>query len=271
MSLVRCWSVTSTNTWTAKREFSVLFEPTDRKSLAGYSPTKNFMLVNELDNVRNKIYLWTPNEDGTWKQEPLPGVPEFGTVSVGAVDEEESDEFFMTVRDYITPTTLYLGTAGDPAVEKLKSLPAFFDASGLVVEQFEATSKDGTKIPYFQVSHKDTKLDGTNPTLLYGYGGFEISLTPNYSATTGLAWLTQGGVYVVANIRGGGEFGPKWHQAALKEKRHKAYEDFIAVGEDLIKRKVTDSDHLGVMGGSNGGFADWQTCWCCGQTCSAPW
>ncbi|PQO34138.1 S9 family peptidase [Bremerella cremea] len=237
-----------------ERKFSVLFEPTDRKSLAGYSSTKNFMLVNELDNVRNKIYLWTPNEDGTWKQEPLPGVPEFGKVSVGAVDEEESDEFFLTVTDYITPTTLYLGTAGDPEIEKLKSLPEFFDASDLQVEQFEATSKDGTKIPYFQVSHKDLKLDGSNATLLYGYGGFEIALTPNYSATTGTAWLSKGGVFVVANIRGGGEFGPKWHQAALKENRHKAYEDFIAVGEDLIKRKVTSTPHLGVMGGSNGGL-----------------
>ncbi|RCS56055.1 S9 family peptidase [Bremerella cremea] len=237
-----------------ERKFSVLFEPTDRKSLDGYSSTKNFMLVNELDNVRNKIYLWTPGKDGTWKQELLPGVPEFGKVSVGAVDEEESDEFFLTVTDYITPTTLYLGTAGNPEIEKLKALPAFFDASNLQVEQFEATSKDGTKIPYFQVSHKDLKLDGSNATLLYGYGGFEIALTPNYSATTGTAWLSKGGVFVVANIRGGGEFGPKWHQAALKENRHKAYEDFIAVGEDLIKRKVTSTEHLGVMGGSNGGL-----------------
>ncbi len=186
--------------------------------------------------------------------EPIRGVQEFAQVSVGAVDEEESDEFFLTVTDYITPTTLYLGTAGNPAIEKLKALPEFFDASDLQVQQFEATSKDGTKIPYFQVSHKDLKLDGTNATLLYGYGGFEIALTPNYSATTGTAWLSKGGVFVVANIRGGGEFGPKWHQAALKENRHKAYEDFIAVGEDLIKRKVTSTEHLGVMGGSNGGL-----------------
>ncbi|WDI42401.1 prolyl oligopeptidase family serine peptidase [Bremerella sp. P1] len=237
-----------------KREFTVLFEPTDRKSLAGYSPTKNHLIVNELDNVRNKIYLWTPGEDGKWKSEPLPGVPQFGSISVGAVDEEESDEFFLTITDYTLPTTLYLGTCGDAKLQKLKSLPAFYDATGMVVEQFEATSQDGTKIPYFQVSHQDLKLDGKNATLLYGYGGFEVPLTPNYSATTGTAWLTEGGVFVVANIRGGGEFGPKWHQAALKENRHKAYEDFIAVAEDLIARKVTTPEHLGVMGGSNGGL-----------------
>jgi len=236
------------------REFQVLFEPTDRKSLAGYSPTKNYLIVNELDNVRNKIYLWTPSENGEWKRQPMPGMPEFGTVSVSAVDDEESDEIFLTVRDYISPTTLFIGTAGDDKLVELKSLPAFFNAEGLKVQQFEATSADGTKIPYFQVAREDIELDGTNPTLLYGYGGFEIPLVPNYSATTGTAWLTQGGVFVVANIRGGGEFGPRWHQAALKENRHKAYEDFIAVAEDLIERKVTTPKHLGVMGGSNGGL-----------------
>ncbi len=124
----------------------------------------------------------------------------------------------------------------------------------MVVSQHEAVSKDGTKVPYFQVARKDLELDGTNPTLLYGYGGFEISLTPSYSALAGAAWMEKGGVYVVANIRGGGEFGPKWHQAALKEKRHRAYEDFAAVAEDLVKRKITSVKHLGAMGGSNGGL-----------------
>ena len=237
-----------------KRELQVLFEPGPRKSLAGYSPTKNYLIVNELDNVRNKIYLWTPSLDGPWKSEPLAGMPEFGTVSASAVDDEESDEFFLTVTDYVTPTTLFIGTAGEKELTKLKALPQYFNAEGLVVEQHEATSKDGTKIPYFQVSRKELKLDGENPTLLYGYGGFEVPLVPNYSATTGTAWLTKGGVFVVANIRGGGEFGPMWHQAALKENRHKAFEDFIAVGEDLVKRKVTSPKRLGVMGGSNGGL-----------------
>ena len=181
-------------------------------------------------------------------------MPEFGTVVATAVDDEDSDDYFMTVTDYVTPTSLSLGTIGKGAPEKLKQLPAFFDASGLAVSQHEATSKDGTRMPYFQVARKSLVLDGKNPTLLYGYGGFEISMMPGYSGGVGAAWLEKGGVYVVANIRGGGEFGPKWHQAALKANRHKAYEDFIAVGEDLIRRKVTSTPHLGIQGGSNGGL-----------------
>jgi prolyl oligopeptidase len=236
-----------------QRRFDVLFEPTERKSLAGYSPTLNHVLVNELDNVRNRVYVLT-RKDGTWTREPLPGMPEFGTVSAHGVDDEESDDYFMTVTDYLTPTSLSLGMAGQGAPEKLKQLPAFFDAKSLAVSQHETTSKDGTRIPYFQVSRKDLALDGRNPTLLYGYGGFEIPMVPGYSAGVGAAWLEKGGVYVVANIRGGGEFGPKWHQAALKASRHKAYEDFIAVAEDLVRRKVTSTPHLGIQGGSNGGL-----------------
>jgi prolyl oligopeptidase len=181
-------------------------------------------------------------------------MPELGTVGANAVDEEESDDYFMTVTDYLTPTALFLGTVGKGAPEKLKQLPAFFDASGLVTTQHETTSKDGTRIPYFQVARKGLALDGKNPTLLYGYGGFEISEVPMYSPGQGAAWLEKGGVYVVANIRGGGEFGPKWHQAALKANRHKAYEDFVAVAEDLVRRKVTSTPHLGIRGGSNGGL-----------------
>ena len=109
-------------------------------------------------------------------------------------------------------------------------------------------------MPYFLVRPKDAKNDGSNPTLLYGYGGFEISLTPAYSGGVGKGWLEKGGVYVVANIRGGGEYGPRWHQAALKANRHKAYEDFAAVAQDLIARKITSPAHLGIQGGSNGGL-----------------
>jgi prolyl oligopeptidase len=139
-------------------------------------------------------------------------------------------------------------------MKKLKSLPHFFNTKGLATEQFEAISKDGTKIPYFVVQPRKMRADGTNPTLLYGYGGFEIEMLPGYSATTGDAWLTKGGVYVLANIRGGGEFGPAWHQAALKENRQRAYDDFAAVAEDLIRRGITSPQHLGIMGGSNGGL-----------------
>ncbi len=236
-----------------ERRFDVLFEPTDRKSLAGFSPTLGHVLVNELDNVKNRLYVLT-RKNGTWTREPLPGLPELGTVSASAVDDEESDDYFLTVTDYLTPTSLSLGTVGRGPAEKLKQLPAFFDASGLVTTQHEATSKDGTRIPYFQVSRKDLVLDGKNPTLLYGYGGFEIPMVPGYSGGVGSAWLEKGGVYVVANIRGGGEFGPRWHQAALKANRNKAYEDFIAVAEDLVRRKVTSTPHLGIQGGSNGGL-----------------
>ena len=236
-----------------ERRFDVLFQPTERKSLAGYSTTRNHILLNELDNVRNRIYVLSPGKNG-WKRAPLAGMPEIGTVSANAVDSDESDDFFMTVTNYVTPTSLSIGTVGKGAPTKLKSLPAFFDAKNLEVSQHEATSKDGTRIPYFQVSKKGMALDAKNPTLLYGYGGFEISMLPGYSAGVGAAWLEKGGTYAVANIRGGGEFGPKWHQAALKANRHKAYEDFIAVAEDLIRRRVTSTPHLGIMGGSNGGL-----------------
>jgi prolyl oligopeptidase len=236
-----------------ERRFDVLFQPTGRKSFAGFSPTLNHVLVNELDNVRNRVYVLT-RKHGKWAREPLPGMPEFGTVSADAVDDEESDDYFMSVTDYLTPTSLSLGTVGKGVPETLKQLPAFFDAKGLAVSQHEIVSKDGTRIPYFQVARKDLALDGKNPTLLYGYGGFEVSEVPNYSPGQGASWLEKGGVYVVANIRGGGEFGPKWHQAALKANRRKAYEDFIAVAEDLVRRKVTSTPHLGIRGGSNGGL-----------------
>ena len=236
-----------------KRDFAALFTPTERSSLAGYTPTRNHIIVNELDNVKNRLYVLTPGADG-WKREPLPGLPEFGTISAGAVDATDSDAYFVTVTDFLTPTSLLYGEIGKGAPEVLKAMPAFFDSSTLAVSQHEATSADGTRVPYFQVAQKDLKLDGQNPTVLYGYGGFEVSMTPSYSASIGDSWLNKGGVYVVANIRGGGEFGPKWHQAALKANRHKAYEDFIAVAEDLIARKVTSTPHLGTLGGSNGGL-----------------
>jgi prolyl oligopeptidase len=235
------------------RNFDVLFEPTDRKSLSGASPTRHHILLNELDNIRNKLYVLT-YKDGKWLREPLPGVPEIGTSNAFAVDADESDDFFLTSSSYLLPMTLSIGTIGGKPVEKLKQGPTFFDAKGLTVTQHEAKSLDGTRVPYFQVSRTDLKLDGSNPTLLYGYGGFEISMVPGYSGGAGVGWLEKGGVYVVANIRGGGEFGPKWHQAALKANRPRAYEDFAAVAEDLIARKITTPPHLGIQGGSNGGL-----------------
>jgi prolyl oligopeptidase len=235
-----------------KRNFNLLFEPTERKSLAGWSGTKHYLIINELDNVRNRLYV-LQRKHGAWTRTPLEA-PSFGSVNADGIDADESDDYFMTATDFLTPSSLYFGTVGQPGVEKLKSLPAFFDANGLEITQHEATSRDGTKIPYFQVARKSLTLEGSNPTLLYGYGGFEISMLPNYNAGVGSAWLDRGGVYVLANIRGGGEFGPKWHEAARKAHRQHAYDDFVAVAEDLIQRKVTSPNHLGIQGGSNGGL-----------------
>jgi prolyl oligopeptidase len=236
-----------------KRKVEVLFEPTETRSLAGYSPTRHHVLLNVLEDVRNRVSVLTPGRRG-WTEAPLEGIPEMGSVSLSAVDSDTSDGYFMNMSGYLTPSTLAYGEIGGAKPTSIKGLPEYFSADGLEVQQHFATSADGTRVPYFQVSRAGVTLDGKTPTLLYGYGGFEISLTPGYRATVGAAWLERGGAYVVANIRGGGEYGPRWHQAALREKRHRAYEDFIAVGEDLISRGVTSTPHLGIMGGSNGGL-----------------
>nr|WP_316414856.1 prolyl oligopeptidase family serine peptidase [Mesoterricola silvestris] len=233
-----------------KRDFAVLFEPSATTSLEDATWTKNLLILNVMDDVKNRLTVLTP---GTWKAVPLQGAPAMGATSVYAVDDEASDDYFMTTRDFLTPDSFFLGTPG-AAPALLKSLPAFFDASGLEVTQHFTPSKDGTRIPYFQVSRKGLKLDGANPTLLDGYGGFEVSSLPYYSGALGRAWLDRGGVFVLANIRGGGEYGPRWHQAALKANRPRAYEDFAAVARDLAARKVTSPKRLGIMGGSNGGL-----------------
>jgi len=238
------------------RDFDVLFEPTESTSLAGATLTRNHVVLNVMEDVKNRLVVMTHGEQG-WRSAPMPvGSLELGTTSVSAVEADESDQVWLTVTDYLTPTTLMLGEAGGPpeSIEVLKTMPAFFDAEGSVIEQHFATSGDGTRVPYFMVRARDIAYDGSNPTLLYGYGGFEISLTPAYSGGVGMGWLEKGGVYVVANIRGGGEYGPRWHQAALKANRHRAYEDFAAVARDLIARKVTSPAHLGIQGGSNGGL-----------------
>lgn len=234
------------------RIFDVIFEPTNNSALASFGFTKDYLFINVLEDVKNRIYTMKLG-DKEWKKSPLIGAPAFGTVNINAVDSDESNEFFMTATDYLTPTTLSFGEIGKEP-KKLKSMPAFFDGKDLQISQHFATSKDGTKVPYFMVAKKDLKLDGNNPTLLYGYGGFEISMQPNYNASAGRAWTTQGGVYVVANIRGGGEYGPRWHQAALKSNRLRAYEDFAAVANDLFARKVSSPRRLGIQGGSNGGL-----------------
>ena len=235
------------------RTMHVLFEPTPRTSLISCASTRNHLLVTTLDNVRNRLFTLT-FRDGLWQRQPLQGLPEYGTASCIPVDDLETDEFFLITASSLQPSTLSLGTVGEAVPERLKQSPAFFAAAGLRVSQHEAVSKDGTRVPYFQIGPENLPADGSTPTLLYGYGGFEIPLLPGYEPIAGAAWLEQQHVYVIANIRGGGEFGPAWHQAALKAKRPRAYEDFIAVAEDLIARKVTSPKHLGVKGGSNGGL-----------------
>jgi prolyl oligopeptidase len=234
------------------RDFQVVFEPSARVSLQEYSVTRSYLLLDVLDNVKGRVLEARP-EAGGWKLREV-AVPESAAIGTMAFDRLESDDYWMTVTSFTAPTSLYLARAGSDAREKLKSLPAFFDAKGLTVTQFEATAKDGTRIPYFVVMREGTKLDGSSPTILYGYGGFEIAQKPGYNATTGSAWLEKGGVWALANIRGGGEFGPAWHEAGRREGREKTHGDFIAVGEDLIKRGITSPRHLGIYGGSQGGL-----------------
>jgi prolyl oligopeptidase len=232
------------------RNFQIIYEPDDRSSLVSVSNTKDFLLLNKITNIRSELVKCLL-EDGKWKMKKVEA-PDFGAISISTADDF-SDQYFFTFTNYLEPSSLYY-VSDNQDIKKVKSLPHFFDSEKFEVEQYEAKSKDGTMIPYFIIFAKDMLLDGKNPTLLYGYGGFEVSMRPRYSATIGNCWLEMGGVYVVANIRGGGEFGPQWHQAALKENRQRAYDDFYAVAEDLINRKITSPSHLGIEGGSNGGL-----------------
>lgn len=233
------------------RDFQVLFTPGERVSLGSVSTTLNHLLLTTLDNVRGRLYRLSLGEDGAWGREEI-ALPGLGTVGIGSTSDTD-DTFFFTYQDFLTPSSLYLVRPGQEP-QRIKTTPEHFDAAGMTVAQHEATSADGTKVPYFIVMPAGFTADGTNPTMLYGYGGFEQSMKPGYSAATGASWVARGGVYVLANIRGGGEFGPRWHQAALRENRQRSYDDFIAVAEDLIARGVTSPAHLGIAGGSNGGL-----------------
>jgi prolyl oligopeptidase len=233
-----------------KRDFRTVVDPGPRETVNGVSATKDYLLVSMLNNVQGELrrYRFT---NGRWSHETVPA-PKMGSIRLSSTSPF-TNRYFFTYSGFTQPTTLYLAQeSGSP--RQVASLPAMFDATGLAVNQHEATSKDGTKIPYFVVHRGDMQLDGNNPTLLYGYGGFELSQTPGYGSTVGAAWLERGGVYVVANIRGGGEFGPEWHRAGLKENRQRVYDDFLAVAQNLIDRKITSPDHLGIRGGSNGGL-----------------
>ncbi|MGJ7544890.1 prolyl oligopeptidase family serine peptidase [Variovorax sp. LT1R16] len=239
-----------------RRELTVLFAPDDSSALDSHSWTRHHLIVNVMHDVVNRLEVLTPPAEGrgAWQRQRLGGAPALSTIEAGGIDEYENDDYFLTVSGFLQPTTLYIGTVGQGEPQALKHSPAFFDASRFRVRQHFASSKDGTRVPYFEIASKDLKADGTNPTLQYAYGGFEVSLQPSYSGSIGRAWLERGGVYVVANIRGGAEYGPRWHQAALQENRLRTCEDFAAVSEDLIARGITSPAHLGAMGGSNGGL-----------------
>ena len=235
------------------REFETLFKPGPRVSLASFAPMKSMVMLDLLDNVASRLVEMRRGADGQWVSREV-DAPKLATLGASALDRRESDDYLLYVTGFTTPTTLYFARGGTDAREKVKNLPDFFDATAIVVSQHEATSKDGTKIPYFQVSRRDAKLDGGNPVILYGYGGFEISQVPTYSAFVGNGWLARGGVWVLANLRGGGEFGPAWNQVARREGRHLVHEDYAAVAEDLIRRKLTSPAKLGILGGSQGGL-----------------
>ena len=278
-------------------EPTVIFAPDARTALQSWTWTRDFLILELLADVQSELLVLDP-ADG-FSATPLPGVPANHMVGLGAVDKYDdatANDYWMVTTGFLTPSTLSYGrlegrnTAGDNdgsdcgrastrTAEVIKSAPALFPGEGLTVEQHFATSDDGTQIPYFQIADSDLVLDGRNPTLLDGYGGFEVSRTPGYSPVVGIGWLgrettgagasgagaigseTSGpvpagrsGVYVLANIRGGGEYGPEWHTSAMRENRMRAYEDYSAVARDLIERGVTSPKTLACAGGSNGGL-----------------
>ncbi len=235
-----------------KREFTPIFEPSARVSLQGWTATRRHLVLEVLDNVRGKV-LQGHRHYGRLNFREIPVAPN-SKVSVAALERNESDDYWITTTSFVEPTSLALVDTRHDRIERLKSLPAFFDSKGVVVKQHEATSRDGTKVPYFVVGREGMKADGTNPTILYGYGGFEVSQMPSYNAAAGVSWLEQGGIWALANLRGGGEFGPDWHRIARREGRQKTHDDFIAVAEDLVKRGITAPRHLGAYGGSQGGL-----------------
>lgn len=259
------------------RSVQSVFTPDEHSSLEGWSWTRDHLILNTLHDVSSALYSTVPGE---WELTALPGIPPLHSASAWAVDDEDAkvgNDYFFSVTGFLTPSSLGRGSlpdlsgpdadgAADSTARKasepaaLKRAPSFFDAQGLEVTQHFAVSADGTHVPYFQVGPCELELDGLNPTLLSGYGGFEVSRTPGYSGATGITWLTREdqrgrtGVYVIANIRGGGEYGPSWHTAALKQNRHRAYEDFAAVAKDLHRRGVCTARNLACAGGSNGGL-----------------
>jgi prolyl oligopeptidase len=231
-------------------DYSV-FEPNERQSIEEVAVMDDRIVATVYDNVKGRAVVFEDKGENGWPETALPS-PENVAIHLGSTSRS-SGRIFYTYEGFLTPSTLSLAEVRTGKADVVKQAPARFDASKDMVEQFEATSSDGVKIPYFVVRPKDAPLDGSTPTVMFGYGGFQVSYPPAYKPELGRLWLERGGAYVVANIRGGGEFGPAWHQAALKGKRQIAFDDFAAVAADLATRKITSPQHLAIYGRSNGG------------------
>lgn len=231
---------------------TLVYAPGPREAFSQATATRGQLLVTALDNVKGRAYAYTPRAGGQWTRRQL-SLPDNSSIQIVDADLH-SHLAFLSVTGFLTPTSLWLADTATGALAMVKTLPAKFDSSNLVVEQFEATSNDGTRVPYFVVHRSDIRRDGTTPTILTAYGGFLVSQTPYYAPETGKLWLERGGALALANIRGGGEFGPAWHDAGLKTHRQRIFDDFTAVARDLIAKGITGPDHLGIKGGSNGGL-----------------
>jgi prolyl oligopeptidase len=231
---------------------TVVFSPTSQEFAQQVAITKNHVLLATLEHVQGRAYVYSRGKNGKWTRLKLP-VPDNQTIGISTTSLLD-DKFFLAQTGFLTPSGVMLGDAADGSLKPGKTQKAQFDGTQDVVQQLEATSKDGTRVPYFVVHRKDIKMDGSTPTLLTAYGGFQVSNTPYYDAVMGKLWLESGGAFVLANIRGGGEFGPAWHDAGLKTHRQRIYDDFYAVAEDLVARKFTSPERLGIEGGSNGGL-----------------
>jgi prolyl oligopeptidase len=230
-----------------ERSMTVLFEPAPDVALSYHRWTRNHLILAQLRDVRRELVVLDPANG--WRRDGLEGLNELSHTEVMDTNPDHTDEVLLVSTGFTEPPALRYGRI-NTKLDLIRSEPAFFDAEGILVRQHFATSRDGTRVPYFVVGPE--RADG--PTLLEAYGGFEVSRTPTYDASVGLGWLTRGGTYVLANIRGGGEYGPAWHQAAKREHRHRAFEDLAAVAEDLMARGITEPSRLGVQGGSNGGL-----------------
>jgi prolyl oligopeptidase len=239
-----------------ERDLTVLFEPDGRTYLGYHAWTRDHLILTMLSDVQSRVEARTPPDSsspaaaGGWRRTVLVDGAEFAHTDVVDTNPDASDEYLLASSGFIQPVTLRYGTVGGTE-EVVRRGPEFFDATGMTVRQFFAISADGTRVPYFVVGRPQNR---PRPTLLSGYGGFEVSRTPNYNGILGRGWLARGGTYVVANIRGGGEYGPAWHRSALRENRPRAYEDFVAVAQDLLDRRITTPDELGLEGASNGGL-----------------